>query len=238
MAEATNAQAFIDPVCGMTVQADSPHHARHEGVEYRFCSARCRAKFLAAPAQYLKQESAPASCCAHGHGHAHAAPATPHAGAEHVEYTCPMHPEIRQLGPGICPLCGMALEPAMPTLDEGENPELADFRRRFWWSLPLSLLAMAVAMAGMWPAAHAWMPSWRPWLELALASPVVLWAGAPLLHRGWLSITGLDTSELSTGMTVVGSNGAALGTIVSIDSPTQVTMSQAATTLNLSELGR
>jgi len=192
MAEALPARTFIDPVCGMTVKADSPHHVHHDGVEYRFCSARCREKFLAAPAQYLAPAASTpaASCCSHGHAHAHAEAAPPPAGAEHVEYTCPMHPEIRQLGPGICPLCGMALEPAMPTLDEGENPELTDFRRRFWWSLPLSLLTMAVAMAGMWPAAHAWLPSWRPWLELALATPVVLWAGAPLLHRGWLSITG------------------------------------------------
>ncbi|OFS96475.1 copper-transporting ATPase [Stenotrophomonas sp. HMSC10F06] len=99
-----------------------------------------------------------------------------------------MHPEIVQDGPGSCPLCGMALEPAMPSLEEGENPELTDFRRRFWWSLPLSVATMALAMLAMTPVLHGLAPDLRVWIELALATPVVLWAGWPFLQRWAQSI--------------------------------------------------
>jgi len=108
-------------------------------------------------------------------------------GAE-VFVTCPMHPEIVQEGPGTCPLCGMALEPAMPSLEEGENPELTDFHRRFWWSLPLSVATMALAMLAMTPVLHGLSPDLRVWIELALATPVVLWAGWPFLQRWAQSI--------------------------------------------------
>ncbi|MBS0552548.1 MAG: YHS domain-containing protein, partial [Proteobacteria bacterium] len=111
-----------DPVCGMTVKPDSPHVATHAGHTYRFCSAKCQGKFEAEPERYLKPGPAPA-------------PLSPTESAAAVtEYTCPMHPEIRQIGPGTCPKCGMALEPVMPGGEEGENPELADFRHRFWWT--------------------------------------------------------------------------------------------------------
>ena len=159
-----------DPVCGMTVDpATTPHHAQFEGHEHHFCSSGCRTKFIADPHKYL-----------HPAEPAQAQPAIPGA-----QYTCPMHPEIIRDAPGSCPICGMALEPMMPSLDEGENPELTDFRRRFWWTLPLSVATMLLAMAGMSPALHALSPSVRIWLELALATPVVLWAGWPFLVR-WL----------------------------------------------------
>ena len=102
------------------------------------------------------------------------------------ELTCPMHPEIIRDEPGTCPICGMALEPMMPTLDEGENPELVDFRRRFWWTLPLSLIVLALAMFGHRIAV---LPAdARTWIELALSAPVVLWAGWPFFERWAQSI--------------------------------------------------
>ena len=165
-----DAAVVRDPVCGMTVDpATTPHHAQFEGHEHHFCSAGCRTKFIADPHKYL-----------HPAESAQSQPAIPGA-----QYTCPMHPEIIRDAPGSCPICGMALEPMMPSLEEGENPELTDFRRRFWWSLPLSLATMALAMVAMIPALHALSPSLRIWLELALATPVVLWAGWPFLVR-WL----------------------------------------------------
>ena len=161
-----------DPVCGMAVDpATTTHHARHDGSDYPFCSDGCRRKFIADPQRYLTPD-------------ADAAEPVP-AG---TLYTCPMHPEIEQEGPGTCPLCGMALEPAMPSLEEGENPELTDFRRRFWWSLPLSVATMALAMLAMTPVLHGLSPDLRVWIELALATPVVLWAGWPFLQRWAQSI--------------------------------------------------
>ena len=161
-----------DLVCGMDVNPDTTaHHARHAGSDYHFCSDGCRRKFIAAPQRYLD----PAS---------HIAEPVP-AG---TLYTCPMDPEIVQEGPGTCPICGMALEPMMPSLDEGENPELTDFRRRFWWSLPLSIATMALAMLAMTPLLHSVPPGVRVWIELVLATPVVLWAGWPFVQRWAQSI--------------------------------------------------
>ncbi|WP_123769635.1 heavy metal translocating P-type ATPase [Vulcaniibacterium tengchongense] len=144
--------------------AASKHRAEHGGRTHHFCSARCRERFLAAPARYLAPRQQPAP------------PAPPGA-----VYLCPMHPDVRQDHPGTCPICGMALEPEMPGLDEEENPELRDFRRRFWTTLPLSLATLVLAMSGQhWPALpHAA----RSWIELALSAPVVLWAGGPFFVR-------------------------------------------------------
>ncbi len=171
-ATATDAGTVRDPVCGMMVDpATTPHQARHDGNDYAFCSDGCRRRFIADPQRYL---AAPA-------GVVKPAPAG-------TRYTCPMHPEIVQDGPGSCPLCGMALEPAMPSLEDEENPELTDFRRRFWWSLPLSVATMALAMLAMTPVLHGLSPDLRVWIELALATPVVLWAGWPFLQRWAQSI--------------------------------------------------
>jgi Cu+-exporting ATPase len=166
-----------DVVCGMTVAADSPHQARHEGRELRFCSAACRARFVADPAKYLPLAAASSK------SEPQAEPAPPAAAAQ---YTCPMHPQIVRDGPGNCPICGMALEPVIASLDDGENPELADFRRRFWWTLPLSLAVLAIAMLGH--RIPSFSASARTWLELALSTPVVLWAGWPFLQRWAQSI--------------------------------------------------
>ena len=161
-----------DAVCGMAVDpAATAHHAHHDGSDYPFCSDGCRRTFLADPQRYLD----PASHIAE-------------PGPTGTLYTCPMHPQIVQESPGTCPLCGMALEPKMPSLEEGENPELTDFRRRFWWSLPLSVATMALAMLAMTPVLHGLAPDLRVWIELALATPVVLWAGWPFLQRWAQSI--------------------------------------------------
>jgi len=172
--------ALRDPVCGMQTKAGSPHRAQQAGQDYRFCSAGCRDKFVANPDKYLATDTPATSCCGGDHG-APAKPAMPGS-----RYTCPMHPEIVQDTPGTCPLCGMALEPMMPSLDENENPELTDFRRRFWWTLPLSLAVLVIAMFGHQFAGVS--ADTRTWLELLLTAPVVLWAGWPFFQRWAQSI--------------------------------------------------
>ena len=144
--------------------ATTPHHASHAGSEFHFCSARCREKFIADPARYLAPQ-----------------PAAPSAMPDGAIYTCPMHPQIRQQGPGTCPICGMALEPEMPSLQEEGNPELQDFARRFWWTLPLSVAVFVLAMFGNRLASLDM--GLRTWLEFALSAPVVLWAGWPFFER-------------------------------------------------------
>lgn len=123
-----------DPVCGMTVSADSPHQLEHQGQSYYFCSARCLDKFNQQPEHYTEpsQRTAP----------------QPAAPAADTTYTCPMHPEIQQDHPGSCPKCGMALEPLLPSLEDDDNPELKDFSRRFWWTLPLTVIVTVLAMFG------------------------------------------------------------------------------------------
>ncbi len=159
-------EGLKDPVCGMTVTAQSAHHAEHDGRPYYFCSVKCLAKFTAEPGRYV--HPAPAATAV-----VEAAPG--------AIYTCPMHPEIRQDHPGNCPKCGMSLEPVLPELDEGENPELVDFKRRFGWTLPLTVVVTLLAMFG-----HrlGWFDMARQsWIELALTLPIVLWAGAPFFVR-------------------------------------------------------
>jgi len=179
-----------DPVCGMQVDpATTPHHAEHGGQQFHFCSGRCRERFLAAPDQYV--------------GHKTAAPAVAVSKPGTI-YTCPMHPQIRQDHPGACPICGMSLEPVLPSADES-NPELEDFSRRFWWTLPLSLMVLALAMLGhRWPIAA----DTRTWIELALSTPVVLWAGAPFFARGARSIA---TGNFNMWTLISAGVGAAFG---------------------------
>ncbi len=169
-----------DPVCGMTVTAQSPHVLQHEGAPVYFCSAGCKAKFSADPAKYARRDSQPAVPLV-------LAPADPaQPGPVGTIYTCPMHPEIRQDHPGSCPKCGMTLEPEMPTLDEGEDPELKDFKRRFIWTLPLTVVVTVLAMAG-----HRlqWFEmGTQSWIELVLTLPIVLWAGWPFFKRAVQSV--------------------------------------------------
>ncbi len=163
----------IDPVCGMTVDPlTTPHHAEHGGHDFHFCSAGCRTKFQADPVRYLEPTAA-----------AHP-PANPGA-----IYTCPMHPEIRQVGPGSCPICGMALEPETVMADSGPNPELADMSRRFWIGLVLAVPVFVLEMGGHLPGLMGLVSSHTShWIQFALATPVVLWAGWPFFQRGWTSL--------------------------------------------------
>lgn len=156
-----------DPVCGMTVTATSQHHVQHDTSDYYFCCSGCASKFTANPIKYLE-------------------PGEPEPVDPKAWYTCPMDPEVRQLGPGTCPKCGMALELEMPSLEDDGNPELVDFSRRFWWTLPFSFTVFVLAMFGH---GREWVPAdWQNWIELALAAPVVLWAGRPFFERGFHSI--------------------------------------------------
>ncbi len=162
-----------DPVCGMTVDpATSKHHFTHHGETFHFCSAGCRTKFAADPAKYLAKENAP----------------EPEMPAGTI-YTCPMHPEIRQVGPGSCPICGMALEPEVASLETGPNPELADMTRRFWIGGALALPAVVLEMGGHLAGPHNWIdPTLSNWIQFVFATPVVLWAGWPFFVRGWQSL--------------------------------------------------
>ncbi len=157
-----------DPICGMSVDpAKTPHHATYRDIDYSFCCAGCRTKFLADPEKYATPAPAPAP------------PAPPPvAAAPGTIWTCPMHPEIKASAPGPCPLCGMALEPMTPAAGETKNPELAEMTRRFWIGLVLTLPVVGLAMAG----------ELLPWVQFALTTPVVLWGGWPFFQRFWASL--------------------------------------------------
>jgi len=200
-----------DPVCGMGVNpATAKYRTVREGNEYFFCSGRCQEKFLANPAEYLTETSptrkpAPVSA-------AYVCPMCPEVEESKpipcpscgmalelknplprtkTEYTCPMHPEIVRQEPGSCPICGMALEPRTLTAVEEENPELQDMVRRFWVSVAFTLPLLAIAMVDMlpgMPVQHLLPSGWLPWIELLLATPVVLWGGLPFFERGWASV--------------------------------------------------
>ena len=165
---------MVDPVCGMSVEPEAAAgRLEHAGRTYLFCSPHCLEAFRSNPPRY----TAPA-------------PRTPASPAKGVPYTCPMHPEVRQDGPGACPICGMALEPLAVSLEPAESPELADMRRRFWigagLAAPLFALAMSDALPGR-PLAHVLPPVLQAWIEMLLAAPVVLWAGWPFFRRMWAS---------------------------------------------------
>jgi P-type Cu+ transporter len=170
---AAAAGAVKDPVCGMEVD---PHVTKHStsygGRTYYFCSAGCRDKFAASPAQYLSADKVPAERVAEG-----------------TIYTCPMHPEIRQVGPGFCPICGMALEPVQAGAESGPSAEFLDMTRRFWIGLVLSIPVAALEMGGHLTNLHMLLGQRTSnWVQLLLATPVVLWAGWPFFVRGWASI--------------------------------------------------
>jgi len=164
----------IDPVCGMKVKvAGAKNTTVYEGTTYYFCNPKCLAKFTAEPGKYLKPADARDQ------------PAAPPG----TSYTCPMHPEVRQVGPGSCPICGMALEPELVNADSAPNPELVDFTRRFWIGLALTVPVVVLEMGGHLVDLHrAVGQALSNWLQLVLATPVVLWAGWPFFVRGWQSL--------------------------------------------------
>lgn len=163
-----------DPVCGMQVDPHTtPHRVEHAGHPYYFCSSGCRTKFLADPVKYLTASETSA----------------PEPVEEGTIYTCPMHPDVRQVGPGSCPICGMALEPDLATAEAQPNHELIDFTRRFWVGLVLTLPIFVLEMGGhLFGLDFGLDARISNWLQLALATPVVLWAGLPFFQRGWASL--------------------------------------------------
>ena len=177
--DAHNVPQYTDPVCGMKVSADSPHHAQHAGQRYFFCSAGCRKKFEGDPGSYVKGLADGTAKVTADH-HVHSADTI---------YTCPMHPEIRQSGPGSCPICGMALEPLMPTAVE-DNSELLAVRKKFWLSAALSIPVVAIAMLPHLLDVHlpAAAAKTLRYAELGLTAPVILWAAADYYRRGWRGV--------------------------------------------------
>ncbi len=176
MPESTShpSSSTTDPVCGMTVEPPSPHRAEHDGRTYDFCSARCRERFVADPDQFLGERAPPVEV------------------PEGTVFTCPMHPEIEQIGPGDCPKCGMALEPRDASLEDDEdNPELRDMTRRLWFAGALSIPLVAIVMIDMLPGRpiSSLLPGrTRAFIELALATPVCLWSAWPFYVRAVRSV--------------------------------------------------
>ena len=161
--------SVLDPVCGMTVDPQTAKHRNdHAGHNYYFCSAGCAKKFAATPEKYLSKNEAAITPMPEG-----------------TIYTCPMHPQIRQVGPGFCPICGMALEPEIATAETGPNPELVDMSRRFWVGVALSVPVVVLEMGAHIAGAHGWVdPTLSNWIQFAFATPVVLWGGWPFFVRG------------------------------------------------------
>jgi Cu+-exporting ATPase len=172
-AVAAHANLVKDPVCGMDVDPDATkHRADYGGRTYYFCSERCRERFVAEPVKYLTPQEAKAEAVPEG-----------------TIYTCPMHPEIRQVGPGSCPICGMALEPVMATAEAGPNPELIDMTRRFWIGVALTIPVVVLEMGGHLTGLRMTLGGQLSnWAQLILATPVVLWSGWPFFVRGWNSL--------------------------------------------------
>lgn len=202
-AKASDGAATVkDPVCGMSVDPTATaHRASHDGQDYFFCSVGCRTKFIGDPMRYLNPP-------------VEAEPAVPGA-----IYTCPMHPEIRQEGPGSCPICGMALEPETVTAEAPPNHELIDFTRRFWVGLVLTLPVFALEMGGHLANLHMFIPGQMSnWIQFALATPVVLWCGWPFFERGW---TSLRTRRLNMFTLIAMGVGVAwLYSVVAVVAPT------------------
>ncbi len=208
----------IDPVCGMTVQSDTKHTWAYKRQQYFFCSARCLKRFHADPERFLKRavarsEAKKESEAQGGNGAAYTCPMDPEvkqqdpgscpkcgmalkpmepvAPVHKTEWVCPMHPEIVRDAPGTCPICGMALEPRTVSLEEPENPELVDMSRRFWYGVAFTVPLLIIVMSGLIPGQpleKLITPNLMAWLELLLATPVVLWGGWPFFVRGWQSM--------------------------------------------------
>jgi len=201
----TKTPTATDPVCGMDVDPlDHEHELRNAGKLVQFCSADCKATFAANPAKY-----------------ANGMPSVPPTASDSgVLYTCPMHPQIRQYGPGSCPICGMALEPLTVTAEAPENPELIDMTRRFWVGLVLALPVFLLEMGAHVSAldVHRWIaPTTVSWIEFALATPVVLWAGFPFFVRAWASVVHRSLNMFS--LIALGTGTAYLYSVVATFAP-------------------
>ncbi|MFT6107358.1 MAG: Cu+-exporting ATPase [Planctomycetota bacterium] len=177
-----NAHLVHDPVCGMDIDpSTAAEQVTHAGVKHSFCSSGCASKFRDDPQRYLSES---------GNGPSHPAASADSRANAAGKWTCPMHPDVIEDVPGSCPICGMALEPMTPSIEDEENPELADMSRRFWVSLALSAPLLVLSMGAMLPGLAGLLPSGgtRHLMELALATPVVLWGAWPFFQRGWRSV--------------------------------------------------
>ncbi len=205
-ANAGGADAVTDPVCGMKVDPATAAAKVVRGKETcYFCSTGCRAKFDADPDKYLNKTVAPT-------GKAET--------ADGVIYTCPMHPQIRQAGPGNCPICGMTLEPVNATAEVGENHELKDMSRRFWVELVLTVPVFVLEMGGHIPALglhNLISPQVSTWVQFALSTPVVLWAGWPFFQRAWASLVHHSLNMFS--LIALGTGAAYLYSLVATFAP-------------------
>ncbi|MFC0387696.1 heavy metal translocating P-type ATPase [Muricoccus vinaceus] len=204
-AMAANNGKVTDPVCGMKVDpAVSKHRLEHAGTTYHFCSSGCRTKFEADPGKYLTPKVATA----------------PTAAPKGAIYTCPMHPQVRQEGPGNCPLCGMALEPLEVTTEAGPNHELIDMTRRMWIGLALTIPVVILEMGAHIPGLglhNLISPTASTWLQFLLATPVVLWAGWPFFVRGWQSVVNRSLNMFS--LIALGTGAAYLYSLVATFAP-------------------
>ena len=202
-----------DPVCGMTVDPRTATATyEHEGERRFFCSARCLEKFRAEPARYLSRKGE------HGEPERPASTTAP-AADQRTEYVCPMHPEIVRSEAGSCPICGMALEPRTISLAEAPNPELAYMSRRFWVSVPLSLILLGLGMSEMIPGepVQQLFGRWLAWAELVIAAPVVLWAGFPFFERGGASIKNRHLNMFT--LIAVGTGAAFVYSVIATTAP-------------------
>ena len=204
MSDAENSPVLTDPICGMTVDPQTAKwKSEHAGRTYYFCSRHCLEVFQTDPEKYavppVKRTEAVVARRVGSKTRRGERPAAHETGAAEVPpgavYTCPMHPEVRRPGPGACPLCGMALEPEAPAAEEGPNPELADMTRRFWVSLALTIPVAFIGMSDMLLGGalqHYLSPAALHWIQLALATPVVLWGGWAFFARAWASLVSLS----------------------------------------------
>lgn len=184
--ETPDTTSVEDPVCGMTVDPkETEHHTDHEGETYHFCSSSCLKKFESDPSSYAKKSGDEVD---HVHDHHHQRDADNTGEKDTAIYTCPMHPEVEQVGPGSCPKCGMDLERKDVGLDQEEEPDV--MTRRFWVSLVLTLPVFVLSMGEMLPGNPvSFIPhGWNPWIQLILTTPVVLWGGSIFFARGWRSV--------------------------------------------------
>ncbi len=194
---------FVDPVCGMSVAATTAAgEYEFKGETYYFCSSGCLNKFKQNPAIFLDKKKDEKATTA----------------SEGVEYTCPMHPEVVQIGPGSCPICGMALEPKIMTLDDTADPELTHMTRRFWISTVLTMPVFALAMGEMLPNFHEIVPpNLSIWIQFLLATPVVLWGGWPFFERAWASVKNVSPNMFT--LIAIGTGAAYIFSLFALFAP-------------------